>query len=167
MIPIRLLSCTARLPERGSSSSAAYDLFLDEESVIIHPGNTHYCLTGVQLALDLMAMKRTSPHGDVVDFFTARHTCALILPRSGLGCRGLRPGNTPGLIDPDYRGEIKVCLRNEGEETALLKRGDRIAQLLIIPFLAPGWMECAELPDTDRGEGGFGSTGGYYNDKLS
>lgn len=160
MIPIRLLTPTAKLPERSSAGSAAYDLFLDEDSVVIRPGATHLCLTGVQLALDLMAMEHTTPHGKEVQFFTARHTCALILPRSGLGCRGLRPGNTPGLIDPDYRGEIKVCLRNDSLHEFMLRRGDRIAQLLIIPFLAPGWMECAELPDTDRGAGGFGSTGG-------
>jgi dUTP pyrophosphatase len=79
-----------------------------------------------------------------------------------MGCRGLRPGNTPGLIDPDYRGEILVCLRNESNELAFIQSGDRIAQLLIIPYLVPDFYLVDEdmgLPTTDRSAGGFGSTG--------
>jgi dUTP pyrophosphatase len=83
-----------------------------------------------------------------------------VRPRSGLALRsGVTCLNTPGTIDADYRGEVKVILINLGEEDVTIRRGDRIAQLLITPVVQAAWEEVAALDATDRGEGGFGSTG--------
>jgi dUTP pyrophosphatase len=84
-----------------------------------------------------------------------------VRPRSGLALRsGVTCLNTPGTIDADYRGEVKVILVNLGEEDFTIRRGDRIAQLVIAPVTAAAWSEVATLDETARGEGGFGSTGG-------
>ena len=84
-----------------------------------------------------------------------------VRPRSGLALRaGVTCLNTPGTIDSDYRGEVKVILVNLGEEEFTIRRGDRIAQLVIAPVTAAVWNEVATLDETARGEGGFGSTGG-------
>ena len=84
-----------------------------------------------------------------------------VRPRSGLALRsGVTCLNTPGTIDADYRGEVKVILVNLGEEDFTIRRGDRIAQLVIAPVTAAAWNEVATLDETARGEGGFGSTGG-------
>ncbi len=84
-----------------------------------------------------------------------------VRPRSGLALRsGVTCLNTPGTIDADYRGEVKVILVNLGEEDFTIRRGDRIAQLVIAPVTAAAWNEVASLDETARGEGGFGSTGG-------
>jgi dUTP pyrophosphatase len=84
---------------------------------------------------------------------------ALIIPRSGLGRKGLVLGNSVGLIDSDYRGEILVSVWNRGSEAIRLEPGDRFAQLLFIPVIRPQFDIVTELGDTDRGHGGFGSTG--------
>jgi dUTP pyrophosphatase len=84
-----------------------------------------------------------------------------VRPRSGLALRsGVTCLNTPGTIDADYRGEVKVILVNLGEDDFTIRRGDRIAQLVIAPVTAAAWNEVATLDETARGEGGFGSTGG-------
>lgn len=81
-------------------------------------------------------------------------------PRSGLALRhGITVPNSPGTIDPDYRGEIRVILLNLGSEPVTFQRGDRVAQLLFTPFLTPTLVEVDTLPPTGRGERGFGSTG--------
>lgn len=86
---------------------------------------------------------------------------AQVRPRSGLALRsGVAPLNTPGTIDADYRGEIRVILINHGEEDFAVRRGDRIAQLVIAPVVQGQWVEVESLDDTARGAGGFGSTGG-------
>jgi dUTP pyrophosphatase len=83
-----------------------------------------------------------------------------VRPRSGLALRhGISMVNTPGTIDSDYRGEIKVIMINLGEEAFVIKRGDRIAQLVICPVMQAELLEVAELPETFRGGGGFGHTG--------
>ena len=87
-----------------------------------------------------------------------------VRPRSGLAARhGVSQVNTPGTIDADYRGEVKVILINLGEEDFTVRRGDRIAQLVIAPVTQARWNEVASLDETARGEGGFGSTGGRYD----
>ena len=165
MIPLRKLHPEAPTPKRATPNSAAYDLFYFspyDEPAIIHQGDTVTLGTGIALALDQAAHTHTSPHGERVEYAPCRHRAALILPRSGAGCRGLRPGNTPGLIDPDYRGELLVCLRNESTEVAFIRSGERIAQLLFIPYLVPDFYLLDEdygWPETERGTGGFGSTG--------
>ena len=87
--------------------------------------------------------------------------CAgLIFARSSMGAkRGLAPANKVGVIDPDYRGEVQVVLHNHSGETQTVAPGERIAQLLVTPVLAPAFEECDDLTDTQRGTGGFGSTG--------
>ena len=85
---------------------------------------------------------------------------AQVRPRSGLALRaGITCLNTPGTVDSDYRGEVKVILINLGDENAVIRRGDRIAQLVICPVVQANWTEQASLEDTTRGKGGFGSTG--------
>lgn len=84
----------------------------------------------------------------------------LVFARSGMACKhGLAPANKVGVIDADYRGEVKIALHNHGPEPQRVEPGDRVAQLVIVPVLQPEpeWVE--ELPDTQRGSGGFGSTG--------
>ena len=86
---------------------------------------------------------------------------AQVRPRSGLALKsGVTVANAPGTIDADYRGELKVLLINLGEEDFVIRRGDRIAQLVIAPVVQAAWREVAELEATDRGAGGIGSTGG-------
>lgn len=166
MIPFKLLYENAQPPRQATPGAAAYDLFFFsryDEPALIAPHSTVTLGTGVALALDVGVHSFSTPHGTTVERFPTPNRCGLILPRSGLGCKsGLRPGNSPGLIDPDYRGEILVCLHNDGELSAFVRPGDRIAQLLIVPFLSPGlWLldDSEELPPTSRGRGGFGSTG--------
>jgi dUTP pyrophosphatase len=112
-----------------------------EGELTILPGERAAVSTGISLAL---------PHGYE----------AQIRPRSGLALTyGLTLLNSPGTIDADYRGVIKVILVNLGEDPVTLRRGDRIAQLVVAPVTRITWVEVSELPDTLRGTGGFGSTG--------
>ena len=84
----------------------------------------------------------------------------LVYARSGLACkRGLAPANKVGVVDSDYRGEIKVALHNHGKEAQTVEKGERIAQMVIAPYLSVNYEEADELSETERGEGGFGSTG--------
>ena len=144
MEPIRVkkLNEKAILPTYGSPEAAGADLYacLDSE-VTIAPGETVFIPTG--LAMEV-------PKG-----------CAgLVYARSSLGSkRGLAPANKVGVIDSDYRGQVMVALHNHGNGAQTIVYGDRIAQLLITPVFTPGFVEAAELDDTQRGTGGFGSTG--------
>ena len=141
-IPVKLLRPGAKLPTFGSAEAAGADLYacLDAD-VTIAPGETAFIPTG--LAMEL-------PRGFV----------GLIYARSGLACkRGLAPANKVGVIDSDYRGEFIVALYNHGKEPQTVSHGERVAQLVITPVLVPSYMEVQELNDTQRGEGGFGSTG--------
>lgn len=141
-IAVKKLSPKAILPTYGSAEAAGADLYAClDEPVTIAPGETAWIPTG--LALEV-------PKG-----------CAgLIYARSSLGVkRGLAPANKVGVIDSDYRGEIRVVLLNHGKETQTVAHGERIAQMLITPVLTPPYQEVEELTDTSRGVGGFGSTG--------
>lgn len=133
---------SAKLPERGSASAAGYDLFADvSQDVTIAPHETKMIGTG--LAMEI-------PEG----YFGG------IFARSGLSAKeGLRPANCVGVVDSDYRGEIKVALHNDGEVPRVVTSAQKIAQLVVVPFLSIGFTEVSELSDTVRGEGGFGSTG--------
>ena len=137
------------------------------------PGSEDIALPGYQtadaVAMDLSAAVpsplRLSP-GDVVlvpcGFSLAVPVGfeAQVRPRSGLAARaGVTVLNSPGTIDPDYRGEVKIVLVNHGKEPFLIERGMRIAQLLVVPVPRVSWEEVNELPLTPRGEGGFGHTG--------
>ena len=141
-IHVKKLSPKAILPTYGSQEAAGADLYACLDApVTIAPGQTAWIPTG--LALEV-------PKG-----------CAgLVYARSSLGVkRGLAPANKVGVIDSDYRGEIRVVLLNHGQETQTIEHGERVAQFLITPVLTPAYEEVEDLSDTQRGVGGFGSTG--------
>ncbi len=141
-INIKKLTETAVLPDRGSAYAAGYDLFADVANVFeIKPHETVMVPTG--LAMEI-------PEGYWGGIFA----------RSGLAAKeSLRPANCVGVVDADYRGEVKVALHNDGEVTRTITPGQKVAQLVIVPFLSVEFEEVAELSDTVRGVGGFGSTG--------
>lgn len=132
----------ASLPTYGSVEAAGADLYACLEiTVTVAPGASVFIPTGIALEV---------PKG-----------CAgLIYARSGMACkRGLAPANKVGVIDSDYRGEVVVVLHNHGAEPQTVENGERIAQLVITPVLTPAYAEVEELSDSNRGAGGFGSTG--------
>ena len=141
-IAVKILRDGAKLPTYGSAEAAGADLYacLDGDVTIL-PGETKFIPTGFAMAV---------PKG-----------CAgLIYARSGLACKqDLAPANKVGVIDSDYRGEFIVALHNHGNQTRQVQHGDRIAQLVITPVFTPGFLEVTSLDETDRGTGGFGSTG--------
>ena len=144
MEPIRVkkLHPMAKLPTYGSAEAAGADLYAClEEPVTIDPGETAWISTGIALEV---------PKG-----------CAgLVYARSSLGAkRGLAPANKVGVIDSDYRGEIRVVLLNHGKVPQVVENGERVAQFLITPVLTPPYVEVEDLSQSDRGVGGFGSTG--------
>lgn len=130
------------LPAYATGGAAGMDV-LSAETISLKPGQRHAVATGFALAI---------PAGYEVQ----------VRPRSGLALKhGITVPNTPGTIDSDYRGELKVILINHGGETFAIERGDRIAQLVLAPVVQAGWHEVEELDETERGAGGFGSTGGH------
>ena len=141
-IQIKKLTETAKLPTRGSDRAAGYDLYADSvESVLIKPHTTTKVGTGLAIAI---------PEG----YFGA------IFARSGLAAKqGLRPANCVGVCDEDYRGEYIVALYNDTDMNRIIEPGDRIAQLVVLPYLPVEFEEVDELSETERGAGGFGSTG--------
>ena len=127
-------------PAYATEGAAGMDVLAAEE-VTIAPGARHAVATGLALAI---------PPGYEMQ----------VRPRSGLALKhGISVPNTPGTIDSDYRGELKVILINHGAEAFAIARGDRIAQLVLAPVVQAAWEEVAELDNTARGAGGFGSTG--------
>lgn len=141
-INVKRLRKEAILPTFGSAEAAGADLYAClEAAVVVAPGQTVFIPTGLAMAL---------PKGYV----------GLVYARSGLSCKqGLAPANKVGVIDSDYRGEFMVALHNHGSESRTVSHGDRIAQLVVTPVLRPVYVETDSLDDTQRGEGGFGSTG--------
>jgi dUTP pyrophosphatase len=130
------------LPTYATPDSAGMDLMSAENGdVTLAPGARAMIATGIAIAL---------PSG-----FEAQ-----VRPRSGLAAKhGVTVANSPGTIDADYRGEIKVILINLGDAPVTLSRGDRVAQMIIAPVVQATWSEVTDLDDTARGAGGFGSTG--------
>ncbi|HAY54642.1 MAG TPA: dUTP diphosphatase [Gammaproteobacteria bacterium] len=130
------------IPEVGTPGSAGVDLraCLDEP-VTLAPGETILIGTGIAIHLEDPGF------------------CAMILPRSGLGHRGLVLGNLIGLIDSDYQGELKISTWNRGQEPQTIEPGDRIAQMVITPVIQPTFIEVDDFESSSRGEGGFGHTG--------
>ena len=141
-VGIKKLNKDAKIPVYGSKYAAGADLYAClEEPLVIAPGCTAVVPTGVALEL---------PVG----------YAGLIYARSGLATKqGLAPANKVGVVDCDYRGEVMVALYNHSAEARTVNSGDRIAQLVITPYITADFEECAELSDTERGAGGFGSTG--------
>ena len=141
-IKIKRLNERAVLPVYASEGSAGADLTSAEErDITINSGETVFIGTGIAVEI---------PRGYV----------GLVYARSGLACkRNLAPANKVGVIDSDYRGEIKVALHNHGKNPEIVKKGERIAQLVIAPCVFADFKETDELSSSERGEGGFGSTG--------
>ena len=141
-VEVKKLSETAVLPVRGSEQAAGYDLCADIESTVtIRPGETAKIGTGLAFAI---------PQG----YFGG------IFARSGLSTKkGLRPANCTGVVDSDYRGPVIVALHNDSTKEQTIEPGERIAQMILIPYLSAEFEPVAELDETARGEGGFGSTG--------
>lgn len=141
-IRVKKLHPRATLPTYGSADAVGADLYAClEKEVTIQPGEVFWVPTGIALEV---------PKG-----------CAgLVYARSSLGAkRGLAPANKVGVIDPDYRGEVRVVLLNHSNQPQTIAPGERVAQFVITPVLQPRYEEVADLSDTDRGAGGFGSTG--------
>ncbi len=137
---IKKLVENATIPTQGSKEAAGYDLYASE-AVTILPGATEKVHTGIAIAV---------PVGNFGGIYA----------RSGLATkRGLRPANCVGVIDPDYRGEVIVALHNDSKENQEIEAGERIAQLVIQPYNMVSMEVVDELDETERGTGGFGSTG--------
>ena len=131
------------LPAYATDGAAGMDVVSAEDATIA-PGARHAVATGLALAI---------PSGYEVQ----------VRPRSGLALKhGITVPNTPGTIDSDYRGELKVILINLGAEAFAVRRGDRVAQLVLAPVTRVAWLTVEELDETARGAGGFGSTGGVF-----
>lgn len=141
-IMVKKLRSKAIIPSSGSSHSAGYDLYACiEQSVVILPHSTSMIGTGLSVAI---------PNG----YFGA------IFARSGLATKkNLRPANCVGVCDSDYRGEYIVAIHNDGDTPQSIAPGDRIAQLVVLPCMPVEFEEVDSLTATERGDGGFGSTG--------
>ena len=141
-IPVKILNENAHLPTRGSEYAAGYDLYAAiEYPVLIRPHETEKIGTGLSFELP-------------------ENTFAAIFARSGLAAKkGLRPANCVGVCDSDYRGEYIVALHNDSESTQMVEPGERIAQMVLMPFVSMEFTEFENLSETERGSGGFGSTG--------
>ena len=139
---IKKLRDNAQMPTYGSEFAAGADMYAAiDEAVTVEPGETKLIPTG--LAFEI-------PEG----------YAGFVYARSGLASkRGLAPANKVGVIDADYRGEVMVALHNHSKDPQTVEAGERIAQMIIAPFVAVNYVFSDELDDTVRGEGGFGSTG--------
>jgi dUTP pyrophosphatase len=141
-IKIKRLTQTAKVPTRGSAAAAGVDLYADsDKDVIVRPGETVMIGTGIAMEI---------PDGYFAGLFA----------RSGLASKqGLRPANCVGVIDSDYRGEIMIAVHNDSAIAQTIKGGERIAQCVIMPYLPVNMTMTDTLSNTERGAGGFGSTG--------
>lgn len=142
LIKYKKLNDLAKEPTRGSAAAAGYDLYAaTKEDITILPHQTIKIGTGLSFALP-------------------DSTFAAIFARSGLATKqGLRPANCVGVCDSDYRGEYIVALHNDTDQEQIIKSGDRIAQLVLMPYIPMIFKEVESLDETERGAGGFGSTG--------
>lgn len=140
-VDIKQLSNNAVMPKRATPESAGYDLYNAGGDCYIAPHDTVKIETGFAIALP-------------------KNTIGAIVARSGLASKkGLRPANCFGVVDTDYRGNVIVALHNDRDVMQKVEAGERIAQLIVIPYVPIEFNVVDELDDTERGEGGFGSTG--------
>ena len=141
-INVKKLNDLAKLPTRGSEYAAGYDLYAATSyNIDIAPHSTVKVGTGLSFEL---------PEG----------TFAAIFARSGIATkRGLRPANCVGVCDSDYRGEYIIALHNDTDEVMSIEAGERIAQMILLPYIGMHFEETNNLTETERGEDGFGSTG--------
>ena len=141
-VQVKRLNDLAMLPTRGSAEAAGWDLYAATNyNIEIPPHSTVKVGTGLSFALP-------------------ENTFGAIFARSGLATKqGLRPANCVGICDSDYRGEYIVPVHNDTDEVQIIEAGDRIAQLILMPYVPMDMKQVNELSETDRGAGGFGSTG--------
>ena len=141
-VEIKKLDERAIIPTYGTEYSAGADIYaLLDEPITINPGETKFIHTGLAIAI-------------------TEGIVGLNFARSGMAAkRGLAPANKVGVIDSDYRGEVMVALHNHGSVPQTVEHGDRVAQICFVPYYTAIFDECDVLPETVRGEGGFGSTG--------
>ena len=141
-VQVKRLNDLAMLPTRGSAEAAGWDLYAATNyNIEIPPHSTVKVGTGLSFALP-------------------ENTFGAIFARSGLATKqGLRPANCVGVCDSDYRGEYIVPVHNDTDEVQIIEAGDRIAQLILMPYVPMDMKQVNELSETDRGAGGFGSTG--------
>lgn len=141
-VKVKKLNDLAKFPTRGSQEAAGYDLYAATTDLIdIAPHSTIKIGTGLSFELP-------------------KNTFAAIFARSGLATKnGLRPANCVGVCDSDYRGEYIVALHNDTDEVQTVFPGERIAQMILLPCVEMNFIETENLTDTDRGDGGFGSSG--------
>ena len=144
-VHIKLLNKAATVPTFGSTDAAGCDLYAnlaaEGGSMTIDPGTTYLVKTGIAMAIP-------------------KNYAGFIYARSGLASkRGLRPANCVGVVDSDYRGEIMVALYNDSQVEQVVNHGERVAQMVLAPYLRPEFVVMNELEDTKRGAGGFGHTG--------
>ena len=147
-LKVKILDETANLPEHAKPGDAGLDLE-SMKTVKILPGETIMVPTGIEVEI---------PEG----YF------GMLVPRSGVAVnKDLAPVNSPGIIDSGYRGEIKAAMHNYGQSQKIVGIGERICQLVIVPFATCNCVRVDDLSDSERGEGGFGSTGVVYEHKAS
>lgn len=141
-VKIKKLYEDAIIPTYGTKNAAGADLYAYlERPEEIKPGETKFISTGLCMEI---------PEG----------LAGFVYARSGLSCKqGLAPANKVGVVDADYRGEVKVVLHNHSDKTAIVEKGQRIAQIVFAPYVFGEFEEVDELEDSERGTGGFGSTG--------
>ena len=158
---LRILNPNLPLFEPATVLSAGYDLrCCEEEEVVILPGQTVKVKTGVSVHMGAGANYDVTGNRDLHLFAGNLTYCAVIMPRSSLGCKGIKPRNVPGLIDADYQGEIILCMHNETDDFVTIQPMDRIAQLVFMLALHPNFMTVTNFGhETLRGVNGFGSTG--------
>ena len=141
-IKVKKLNDKATLPTRGSEYAAGYDLYAAIENNITVPAHS------------------TEKIGTGLSFELPDETFAAIFARSGLATKqGLRPANCVGVCDSDYRGEYIVAIHNDTDEDKIIEPGERIAQMILIPYTPMTFIETDELSESGRGQDGFGSTG--------
>lgn len=143
---VKLLNKNAKLPQRATRHSAGYDLFACiEEDILIKAHSSTVIPTGI-----------------AIEIKGGKNTAAFIFARSGLGIKnGITLSNCVGVIDSDFRGEIKVGLTNYSDEDYTIEPAQRIAQMVIMPIYTPNIIQVEELSKTHRGDAGFGSTGKF------
>lgn len=145
IVQVKQLSETATVPVRKSLDSAGLDLYADlggeGKNIVIFPGTTIKIKTGLAMALP-------------------QYTFGAIFARSGLATNeGLRPANCVGVCDADYRGEYIIPMYNDSDKARTIVHGERVAQLIVLPYIPATFQLVEELDETERGDGGFGSTG--------
>ena len=153
-VKIKRLSETAQLPTKAHDSDAAFDLYADIQDTFQPFGSTED-VKGIKVMPGQTVKVSSGVAMEIPEWYWGA-----VYARSGLATKqGLRPANCVGVIDSHYRGPIIVAIHNDSNEVQIVRHGDRIAQFMLAPVIETSFEEVNELSDSDRGEGGFGSSG--------